>query len=96
MNEQTWDIIKQVNQELSDLVDLPYTDFYKPERFVALFELPIENSELGTISYAMRIYSYNDFFNRISFLKSLCKYIDSCKDKKVINAIRREFKGLGE
>lgn len=95
MNDGTIAKIKEVNQRLSDLCGLPYTDFYKADRFVALFELPINNSDLGTLNRALRIYAYNDFFNRITFLEKVVDYIDMRKDDKVIRSIQREFKGLG-
>ena len=104
--------IKEVNQRLSDLCKLPYTDFYKSDRFVMLFELAINPSVTGFIDQSrIDICTISDFviclgkgsvFNRITFLECLCNLI---KDKtnlyekgwdKVICAIKREFKGLCE
>lgn len=95
--DETINIIKQVNQELSDLVDLSYTDFYSPERFVALFELAID--EVGTLfDYCINIDNF--YFNRLFFIKEVIYTLIHDKNKrytkKIINAIRREFKGLHE
>ena len=103
--------IKEVNQRLSDLVGLPYTDFYRPERFVALFELAINPSVTGFVSQsAIDICTISDLviclgedtvINRITFLECLCNLIEDKLNlyengwNKVIRAIKREFKGLG-
>jgi hypothetical protein len=107
--DETIDTVKKINSRLSDLVDLPYTDFYKPERFVALFELPLKgHPKFSTISEL--IWNNDDeVFNRISFLEMLCNYLDfnfMCRINKlpywdnhyevVIKEIKKEFKGLGE
>ena len=99
--------IKEANQRLSDLVELPYTDFYKADRFVALFELPIMNTEYeraDTVSDYLNGYLGCSYFNRISFLNCLCDTFEEHAqygklpeiDKKIIKSIQREFKGLGE
>lgn len=94
--------IKEVNQRLSDLVGLPYTDFYRVDRFVALFELPIDNHPAYSTISEIIFDRYLECFNRISFLERLCEYIEEEKTEKetyidkVIRAIQREFKGLGE
>ena len=94
--------IKEVNQWLSDLVGLPYTDFYKADRFVALFELPINNYPTYSTISEIIFDVYIECFNRISFLERLCEYIEEEKTEKetnidkVICSIQREFKGLGE
>lgn len=103
MNDGTIAKIKEVNQWLSDLVGLPYTDFYKADRFVALFELPIDNHlYFSTISDMVCRFTNLRIFNRISFLEKLAIQIENCLQAKgsdihkVIRAIQREFKGLGE
>lgn len=108
MTDETLSKIKEVNQRLSDLCGLPYTDFYRPERFVALFELPIVNADYeraDTVSDYLNGYlGCSSYFNRISFLNCLCDTFEEHMqngqklwdiDNKVIRAIKREFKGLG-
>lgn len=96
MNEETVSLVKQINQRLSDLVGLPYTDFYSANRFIALFELPID--EVGTL-FDYCIDFDNCFFNRVFFIGNIIDTLEANKNKKytkrIINAIRREFKGLG-
>ena len=112
MNDGTIAKIKEVNQRLSDLVGLPYTDFYKADRFVALFELPITPSpvcfidrsvvHISTISDLVLCLYEETIFNRITFLTELCSLIEQKTNletngwDKVIRSIKREFKGLGE
>ena len=96
MNDETIAKIKEVNQRLSDLVGLPYTDFYKADRFVALFELPINNHPTYSTISEIIFDVYLECFNRISFLERLCEYIEEETNiDKVIRSIQREFKGLG-
>lgn len=107
MNDGIIAKIKEVNQRLSDLVGLPYTDFYKADRFVALFELPIMNADFAeradTVSDYVN-YRCASFWNRISFLNVLIGIFEEDMqegnipeiDKKIIKSIQREFKGLGD
>ena len=96
MTDETLSKIKQVSQRLSDLVALPYTDFYKADRFVALFELPINSHPTYSTISEIIFDRYLECFNRISFLERLCEYIEKeTNTDKVIRAIQREFKGLG-
>lgn len=106
--DETLNKIKQVNQRLSDLVGLEYTDFYRPERFVSLFELLITNADeyerVDTISDYLSGYLSIGFFNRISFIDILCDVLEEHSqkgglydiDKKLIRAIQREFRGLDD
>ena len=106
MTDETIAKIKEVNQRLSDLCGLEYTDFYRPERFVALFELPIVNADYeraDTVSDYLNGYLGCSYFNRISFLNCLCDIFEEHLqygklpeiDNKIIRAIKREFNMLG-
>lgn len=96
MNDETLSAIRQLNQELSDLVGLPYTDFYRPERFMLLFELNVP--ECGTLlDYCVNFDNF--YFNRVFIIGEVIYTIKENKHKiitkRIINAIKREFKGLG-
>lgn len=95
MLDSTLDVIGTINRQLCRLCGLSYVDFYKAENFIILFDLQIDNCEIPTLNELMRIYSYNDFWNRITFIQYVIKLIENRNDdvnvKKVIRAINRAF-----
>ena len=102
MNDGTIAKIKEVNQRLSDLVGLPYTDFYDFFTFIDLLEVKMYKDCLGECTLLRWLqeegyYDECEYETRLDFIESISKIIENKRKEweDVVEAIQREFKGLG-
>ena len=99
MNDKTISKIKQVNQRLSDLCDLPYTDFYDFFTFINLLETKMYKDCMGECTLLRWLqedgcYDECRYETRLDFIESISKIIENKRKEweDVVKAIQREFR----